>query len=210
MPPSHSPPSLAHPAPRAAWMTAATFALATVVLTACGGGSGNAGAPAAAPPPPEVGVVAVQPRSVALTNELPGRVEPLRIAQVRARVNGIVARRLFTEGRDVKAGQALFAIDAAPYQAALDSARASLARAEANLAQATAQAERYKPLAEARAVSQQDYVNAVAAQKQGEADVAAARASLQTARINLGYASVVAPISGRSAGSPPTASPRRR
>jgi membrane fusion protein (multidrug efflux system) len=187
-------------APRVAGPAFAVLALAFAATLLVGCGGGNAKAPAAAPaapPPPEVGVVTVQPRSIALANELPGRVEPLRIAQVRARVNGIVARRLFNEGSDVRAGQALFAIDAAPYQAAVDSARAALARAEANVAQASAQAERYKPLAEARAVSQQDYVNAVAASKQAEADVAGARASLQTARINLGYASVTAPIGGR-------------
>ncbi|MGE5115772.1 MAG: efflux RND transporter periplasmic adaptor subunit, partial [Betaproteobacteria bacterium] len=105
--------------------------------------------------------------------------------------------RLFREGSDVRAGQPLFEIDAAPYRAALASAQAALARAEANLQQAGAQAARYKPLLEANAVSKQDYVNAVAAQKQAEADVAGGRASVQTAKINLGYASVVAPIAGR-------------
>jgi membrane fusion protein (multidrug efflux system) len=170
---------------------------AALLLAACGK---QAGAPAAAggmPPPPEVGVVVVAPRAVGLATELPGRVEPLRIAQVRARVNGVVTKRLFREGSEVKAGQALFAIDAAPYQATLDSARAGLARAEANLAQASATVDRYKPLVEANAISRQDYVNAVGAQKQAEADVAAGRAAVQSARINLGYASVSAPIAGR-------------
>jgi membrane fusion protein (multidrug efflux system) len=119
------------------------------------------------------------------------------VAQVRARAAGILQRRLFREGSDVKAGQLLFTIDAAPYKATLASAQASLARAEANLTQASAQAERYKPLLAANAISKQDYVNAVAAQKQAEADVAAGRAALQTARINLGYASVESPIAGR-------------
>ncbi|OYW19726.1 MAG: efflux transporter periplasmic adaptor subunit, partial [Burkholderiales bacterium 12-64-5] len=115
----------------------------------------------------------------------------------RARAAGILQKRLFREGSDVKAGQALFTIDAAPYAAALQSAQATLARAQANLTQAAALAERYKPLLDANAVSQQEYANAVAAQKQAEADVAAGRAAVQTGRINLNYASVTAPISGR-------------
>ena len=119
------------------------------------------------------------------------------MAQVRARVPGIVQKRLFTEGSDVKAGQPLFQIDPASLQASVASAQATLARAQANVTQATAQAERYKPLLEANAISKQDYVNAVAAQKTAEADAAAARAALQTGQINLGYASVTAPISGR-------------
>jgi membrane fusion protein (multidrug efflux system) len=119
------------------------------------------------------------------------------VAQVRARVAGILQQRLFREGSDVKAGQLLFEIDSAPYRASLASAEASLARALANLTQATTQAERYKPLVEANAISKQEYVNAVAAQKQAEADVAAAKAAVQTAQINLGYASVTSPIAGR-------------
>jgi len=177
--------------------------LATL-LVACGKPAGSAGAPGAGPggpggtpPPPEVGVVTVRTQPVALANELPGRVEALRTAQVRARAAGILQKRLFVEGSDVKAGQQLFLIDPAPYQAALASAQATLARAQANLAQAAAQAQRYKPLVEAHAVSEQEYVNAVAAQKQGEADVAAGKAAVQTAQINLSYATVVAPISGR-------------
>ena len=149
------------------------------------------------PPPPQVGVLTVAPKTLALQTELPGRVEALRVAQVRARVNGVVLKRLFTEGSEVKAGQELFRIDAAPYQAALESAQASLARAQASLAQTTATADRYKPLAEAKAISQQDYVNAAAAQKAAEADVAAGRAAVSSARINLGYADVTAPIAGR-------------
>jgi membrane fusion protein (multidrug efflux system) len=119
------------------------------------------------------------------------------VAQVRARVNGVVLKRLFREGSEVKAGQALFQIDPAPYQAALDSAQAALAKANANLTQATAQAERYKPLVEANAVSKQDYINVVAAQKQAEADVASGKAAVKTARISFDYAKVTAPISGR-------------
>jgi membrane fusion protein (multidrug efflux system) len=149
------------------------------------------------PPPAEVGVVTVTPGDIGLITELPGRLEASRVAQVRSRAAGIVQKRLFREGSDVKADQALFEIDAAPYRATFESAQASLARAEANLMQATAQAERFKPLAEAQAISQQDYVNAQAAQKQAAADVAMAKATVQNARINLGYASVSAPISGR-------------
>lgn len=170
-----------------------------VLLAACGAkeaGPGG-GPPGGGMPPPEVGVVRVTEQTIALQTELPGRVEPVRVAQVRARVNGVVQKRLFREGTEVKAGQPLFQIDAAPYQASLDSAQAALAKAQANVTQTTAQAERYKPLAEANAVSKQDYINVVAAQRQAEADVASARAALQTARINLGYARVTAPISGR-------------
>ena len=118
---------------------------------------------------------AVQPGDVGLQTELPGRLEASRVAQVRARAAGILQQRLFKEGSDVKAGQALFRIDAAPYQATLQSAQASLARAQANLASTTAVAERYKPLVAENAISQQEYTNAVAAQKAAEADVAAAR-----------------------------------
>lgn len=179
----------------------AVLALATLVLAACGAkDAAPGGAPAGGggmPPPPNVGVIVVAPQTVALQTELPGRVEPLRTAQVRARVTGIVLKRQFTEGSEVKAGQPLFSIDPAPYQAALDSASAQLARAQATLAQATATAERYKPLAAAQAISQQDFVNAQASQKAAEADVAAAKAAVSTARINLGYAQVTAPISGR-------------
>jgi membrane fusion protein, multidrug efflux system len=179
----------------------ATWCVAALALTlsACGGGQpgGAGGAGTAAPPPPEVGVVSVATQTAPITTELPGRVEASRVAQVRARVTGIVQQRLFREGSDVRAGQVLFLIDPAPYQAALDSAKATLARAQANLMQASAQATRYKPLREANAVSQQEYVNAQAAQAQAEADVAAANAAVRTAQLNLGYATVTAPISGR-------------
>jgi len=171
--------------------------LLAALLAACGQGSGSAGAAGGAPPPPEVGVVTVALGEVGLFNELPGRLEASRVAQVRARAAGIVQQRLFQEGSDVRAGQALFRIDAAPYQASLSSAQAAVARAQANLGQATALAERYKPLVEANAISKQEYANAVAAQKTAEAEVAASRAAVQTAQINLNYAAVVSPISGR-------------
>jgi membrane fusion protein (multidrug efflux system) len=178
------------------WVCAGAAAAA---LAACGAKDSAPAAAAGAPamPAPPVGVVTVQPRSVALRSELPGRVEALRVAQVRARVNGVVLKRLFTEGSDVKAGQALFQIDPAPYQAALDSAQAALAKAQANRAMATELATRYKPLAEAKAISAQEYVNAEAQRLQAEADVAAGNAAVQTAKLNLAYAHVTAPISGR-------------
>jgi membrane fusion protein (multidrug efflux system) len=195
MPSSH----VLHPtlfSPRAA----ATFAAAIVLLalTACGKSEAPASqGGAGAPPPPEVGVVVAAPTSIGLITELPGRLEASRVSQVRARAAGILLERTFNEGSDVKAGQVLFHIDSAPYAAAERSAAASLARAEANAAQARALAARYKPLAEAHAVSKQEYDNAVAAQKTAEADVGVSRAALTTARINLGYATVTAPISGR-------------
>ena len=178
--------------------------LAAVVLAAslaaCGqsdGGAKPAAGPAGGMPLPEVGVVTVAPGDVGLQTELPGRLEASRVAQVRARAAGILQRRVFAEGSDVKAGQALFRIDAAPYEAALASAQASLARAEASLVQSTALADRYKPLVTENAISQQEYANAQAAQKVAEADVAAAKAAVKTATINLGHANVTAPISGR-------------
>jgi membrane fusion protein (multidrug efflux system) len=180
-----------------AFAVSAVFLSFAALLAGCGQGSSAPSPGAGAPPPPEVGVVTVTPGEVGLNAELPGRLEASRVAQVRARAAGIVQRRLFREGSDVRAGQPLFAIDPAPYAASLASAQATLARAEANLGQATALAERYKPLVEANAISKQEYANAVAAQKQAQAEVAAGRAAVQTAQINLNYASVAAPISGR-------------
>lgn len=187
---------------RAAAVRRPAIALALVVsavLVACGPSAPPAGAggPPGGMPPAEVGVVTVAPGDVGLVTELPGRLEASRVAQVRARAAGILQQRLFREGSDVKAGQALFRIDSAPYAASLQSAQASLARAQANLGQATALAERYKPLVAENAVSQQEYANAVAAKKAAEADVAVARAAVQTASINVNYANVTAPISGR-------------
>jgi membrane fusion protein (multidrug efflux system) len=168
-------------------------AASAVLLAACGQGSAQPGGM----PPPEVAVVTVRPGDVGIVTELPGRLEASRVAQVRARVPGIVLKRVFHEGSDVRAGQPLFRIDPASLQAQAASANAQLARAQANQQQASSLAQRYKPLVEANAISKQDYANAVAAEKQAEADVAAAKAAVQTARINLGYATVTAPISGR-------------
>lgn len=183
----------ASPAPR---FPIALLVASVLALAACGQGGGGA-APGGAPPPPEVGVVTVAAGDVGLVTELPGRLEASRVAQVRARAAGIVQQRLFQEGSDVKAGQPLFRIDPAPYAAAQAQAQAALARAEATLGQATLVAERYKPLAQANAISQQEYTNALSAQKQAEAEVAVARAALRTADINLGYTAVVSPLSGR-------------
>lgn len=194
---SDTSPSLGRSA-RALYLIPLVIAVAAA-LTACGGADKAAavGPAGGMPPPAQVGVIKVELQTVGLQTELPGRVEALRTAQVRARVNGVVLKRLFTEGAEVKAGQALFQIDAAPYQAAYESALAQMAKAQANLSQAAAQAERNKPLVEAKAISQQEYLVAVAAAKQAEADVAGARAAIQTAKLNVDYAAVTAPIAGR-------------
>ncbi len=167
---------------------------AAVLLTACGKPPG--GAPPA-PGTPEVGVITVQPQSVALSTELPGRTVPFLIADVRPQVNGIVKTRSFREGSDVKAGTALYQIDPASYKASYDSNVAALAKAQASLKTIRLKADRYKELVAIQAVSQQDYDDAAASLGQGEADVAAAKANVETSRINLAYARVDAPISGR-------------
>lgn len=159
-------------------------------------------APAAGPaggglPPPAVGVIVAQPGPVPVTTELPGRLEAWRTAQIRARVPAIVQKRLFTEGSLVKAGQVLFVLDPAPFKAALASAEAAAARAEATLAQAQAQVERNRPLAEAKAISAQEWLVTQTTAQQAQADVASTRAAVQTAKINLDYASVKSPIAGR-------------
>lgn len=167
-------------------------ALLTLV-SACGEKAAEGGAP----PPAVVSVVTVAPRAVTLSSELPGRTEASRIAQVRARTAGIVLQRLYKEGGDVKAGEVLFRIDPAQFQASFDSAQAAVAKAEANLAQADLKVKRYKPLLTAQAVSQQEYDDAITAQKQAAADLATSRASRTNAGLTLGYATVTSPISGR-------------
>ena len=147
--------------------------------------------------PPKAPVQVVEPAAHMLTTELPGRIEPARTAQVRARVPGIVLERLFTEGADVKAGDVLFRIDPQPLEAAMAEARGALAQAEANLFQASSVARRYEGLVESRAISQQQFDNAIAAQKSAEAEKLSAEAALKTAELNLGYATVTAPIDGR-------------
>jgi membrane fusion protein (multidrug efflux system) len=173
----------------------AAAALATVFVLA---GCSQADKRPVAKPTPEVSVVTAHRESVPVTIELPGRTSPFLIAQVHARVDGIVQRRDFQEGADVKTGQLLYQIDPAPYRATLNSTQAAQQKAEANLANANAQLERYKVLVAGNAVSKQVYDNAVAAQLQAAADVAVAKAAVDTARINLGYTSVSAPIAGRS------------
>ncbi|CAJ49261.1 efflux RND transporter periplasmic adaptor subunit [Bordetella avium] len=145
---------------------------------------------------PQVGVVTLKPQAVALSTELPGRTSAYRIAEVRPQVSGIVQQRMFTEGREVRANQQLYQIDPSLYQASYDSAKAALARAQAQARTAALLVDRYKPLVTSRAVSQQTYDNAVAARDQANADVLAAKAALETARINLVYTKVLSPIGG--------------
>lgn len=155
-------------------------------------------APDAAPPPPaQVETVAVQPRALEMTEEYPGRITPARVAEVRARVAGIVLSRHFEEGADVKAGQLLFRIDPAPLNAALRRAQGELARTEAALAEAQAVFKRYEPLVKMQAVSQQDFDTASATFKSAQAARLSALADVETAQLNLDYATVKAPISGR-------------
>ncbi|OPY84639.1 MAG: Multidrug resistance protein MexA precursor [Syntrophus sp. PtaU1.Bin208] len=147
--------------------------------------------------PPEVAVVTVHPEQVKITNELPGRTSACLVAEVRPQVSGILQKRLFQEGADVKAGDVLYQIDPATYSAAYASAKANLARAEANVTPLRFRAERYKELVPSKAVSQQEYDDAAAALKQAEAEIQAGKAAVETARINLAYTRVTAPISGR-------------
>lgn len=148
-------------------------------------------------PVPKAQVQIIEPAAHMLTGDLPGRIEPARTAEVRARVPGIVLERLFEEGADVQAGDILFRIDPAPLEAAVAQARGALSRAEASIYQADSLVRRYEPLAEARAISQQEYDNAIAAQKSAQAEKLSAQAALETARLNLEYATVRAPINGR-------------
>ncbi|WP_315383061.1 efflux RND transporter periplasmic adaptor subunit [Microvirgula aerodenitrificans] len=176
-----------------AQLTAAGILLSgSILLTGCGKKD--------APPPPgpqEVSVVSVVSQQLAMTTELPGRTSSFQIAEVRPQVGGIIQKRLFREGADVKAGQPLYQIDPATYRAAYDSARATLAKADANLTTARLKAERYRELVSINAVSKQEYDDADAAFKQAAADVAGARAAVESARINLDYTRVSSPISGR-------------
>lgn len=175
-----------------------TASLLAGVVTLAGACSKDEAAPGAAPAP-EVGVVEIRPQRVLLTTELPGRTSAIRVAEVRARVDGIVLKRLYREGGDVREGQPLFQIDAAPFEAALQRARAQLTSAQASSATAQLLAQRYGPLIKTNAISRQDYDNAVAQARSALASVDAARADVRTAQISLGYTRVYAPISGRSA-----------
>lgn len=172
----------------------ALLLFALTLLAACGQGQ-QAAQPQAQEP--EVAVATIAPRAVTLTTVLPGRTSAHLTSEVRPQVGGIIQKRLFREGSDVKAGEALYQIDPATYQAAFDTARAALAKAEANALPARLKAERYEGLVKVRGVSQQDNDDAQAARRQSEAEVLAAKAALDTARINLSYTRVAAPISGR-------------
>lgn len=150
------------------------------------------------PPPPEVSVVTVESESVPHVIEVPGRLQAIRTAEVRARVDGIVERRLYTEGSDVRSGQGLFAIDPRPLRAQVSAAEATLARAEATAANAQQDVTRYEGLVGKQAISQQEYDAAIARLRTAQADVEQARAQVETARLSLSYATVTSPISGRA------------
>jgi membrane fusion protein (multidrug efflux system) len=165
----------------------------TLALLVAGCGQQAAGPPG----PVEVSVITLRPHTVDIVNQLPGRTSAYRVAEVRPQVSGIVQKRYFREGSEVKAGEPLFQIDAASYRATLGSAQAALARAEARLVSAKLLEERYAPLIDANAVSKQENDDAIAARAGAEADVASAKAQVDTARINVVYTQVRSPISGR-------------
>lgn len=172
-------------------------ALLSGLLTAgCQPGQQEAQPPAPAPAP-EVAVVMVQPQHILLTTELSGRTAAYRVAEIRPQVSGLVQKRLFTEGADVKAGEVLYQIDPASFQATLNNAKAALGRSEANLPAIRSRVERYKEILADKAVSQQEYDDAAAALNQADADIQYWKASLETARINLAYTRITAPIPGR-------------
>lgn len=182
-----------------AMRAAALAAAVALALSSCGkgGDAAQGGQPAGREAPaPVVGVVTVHPQTVALTVELPGRLESLRTADVRAQVGGIIQKRLFQEGSYVRAGQPLYQIDSSTYEAGLESARAQLATAQATLAKADADLARYKPLVSANAISKQEYDAAVTAKRSAEASVKAAQAAIKSAGINLNRSRITAPISG--------------
>ncbi len=156
--------------------------------------------PSGPPPggPVEVAVVTVKPEKIVLTTELPGKTSPYLVAEVRPQVNGLIRSRAFEEGSDVKAGDLLYQIDPAQYQAAYDQAKAALAMAEANVPAARLRAERLKGLVEIKATPRQNYDDALAALQQAEASVEAAKATAESARINLSYTPIRAPIPGRT------------
>jgi membrane fusion protein (multidrug efflux system) len=179
---------------RSSWRAAALSAVAiTAVAAAC-----SKSATQQAPPPPEVNVVTVSTQPVANVIELPGRLQAVRTSEVRARVDGIVQRRLYTEGTDVQEGQPLFQIDPRQLQAQLNAAQAQLRRAQATEANAEQDVNRYKGLVAQQALSQQEYDAAVARQRTAQADVAQVEAQIAAAKLSLSYTTVTAPISGRA------------
>jgi membrane fusion protein (multidrug efflux system) len=165
-----------------------------LLLGGCDSGHGQQATQA---PVPEVATVAIEARQVELTTDLPGRTSAYLVSEIRPQVNGIIQKRLFREGSDVKAGQLLYQIDPAPFQVAHDSAKASLGKAQANLPSIRSRAERYRELLVDKAVSRQDYDDAAAAVEQARAEIEYWKTSVEAARINLGYTRVTAPISGR-------------
>lgn len=177
------------------WIMTMTILGGLFLLSGCEEGHGQQ--PSAAPPPPEVVTLTIAPQRLELTTELPGRTSAYLVAEIRPQVNGIIQKRSFREGSDVKAGQLLYQIDPSPFQVALDSARASLGKAQANLPSVRSRAERYRELLADNAVSRQDYDDSVAAVDQAKAEIEYWKAQVEAARINLGYTRVNAPISGR-------------
>jgi len=176
--------------------------LSTLLLAVCLAGCGKR--QSALPPgmggppgPVEVGVLSIKPGKVTFTRDLPGRVSAFRVAEVRARVNGIIQKRYFTEGSDVQEGEVLYQIDPAPYVAALNNAKGALAKAEANAEGARLKEARYQKLLGTSVISHQDYDDAAAILHADEAEIASARAAVEAAEINLGYTKVVSPVSGR-------------
>jgi len=180
---------------RAKRIAAAAVLIGCMVIAGCGQQKGASGSPQGGPA--EVAVITVQPEKISITTELSGRTSAYLIAEIRPQVNGLIQKRLFVEGSDVKAGQVLYQIDPAPFQAVLDNARAALGRSEANLPAIRSRSERFRELLADKAVSQQDSDDATAALRQSEADVQYWEATVETARINLGYTRITAPISGR-------------
>jgi membrane fusion protein, multidrug efflux system len=173
----------------------AAIAALCLVLAGCKEKQSQAAVP---PPKPSVDVVTLRAQPVKLTTELPGRTSPYRTAEVRPQVNGIILKRLFTEGDTVQTGQQLYQIDPAPYEASLASAQATLLHAQASVKTAQSVVSRFRPLVAALAVSRQDMDNAVGTLEQNEADVASARAAIKTAEINLAYTRVLSPITGHT------------
>lgn len=176
------------------WRGPATVVVAAALLAACSGGAdkGKKGRPA-----PEVGYIVATPTQVPLSVTLSGRTSAVEVSEVRPQVSGIIRRRLFTEGSMVRAGQPLFEIDPSLYRAAANQAAANLSSARASAAAAIAKADRYKPLADMEAIARQDYTDALASARVAQAQIAQTSAALETARVNLRFTTVPAPISGR-------------
>lgn len=177
------------------WIAVTATLLGAFILSGCEQEPPRASTPAAAPL--QVSTLAVAPQRVTLSTRLPGRTSAFRVAEIRPQVNGLVVKRAFEEGSDVEAGQVLYQIDPAPFRTALESAEASLRRAEASRPSVKAKAARYRNLLTEKAISQQDFDDADSALKQVEAEIAALKAQVETARINLGYTTITAPITGR-------------